>query len=94
VRNENTGEVVHEGADIEAVQGLMTQLAADLNEPSDEPDIIRGAMAHLNLVMVHPFRDGNGRMARCLQSLVLARSGVLRGRHYLARPNLVAIGRP
>jgi len=33
-------------------------------------------MAHLNLVMVHPFRDGNGRMARCLQSLVLARSGV------------------
>jgi Fic family protein len=34
-------------------------------------------MAHLNLVMVHPFRDGNGRMARCLQSLVLARSGVL-----------------
>jgi Fic family protein len=34
-------------------------------------------MAHLNLVMIHPFRDGNGRMARCLQSLVLAREGVL-----------------
>ena len=34
-------------------------------------------MAHLNLVMIHPFRDGNGRMARCLQSLVLARGGVL-----------------
>ena len=30
-------------------------------------------MAHLNLVMIHPFRDGNGRMARCLQTLVIAR---------------------
>ena len=34
-------------------------------------------MAHLNLVLVHPFRDGNGRMARCLQTLVLARDGIV-----------------
>ena len=34
-------------------------------------------MAHLNLVMIHPFRDGNGRMARALQTLALARVGVL-----------------
>lgn len=27
--------------------------------------------------MIHPFRDSNGRMARCLQSLVLARVKVL-----------------
>jgi Fic family protein len=39
--------------------------------------MVRAAMAHLNLVMIHPFRDGNGRMARCLQTLVLARQGVL-----------------
>ena len=39
--------------------------------------MIRAAMAHLNLVMIHPFRDGNGRMARCLQTLVLAREGIL-----------------
>jgi Fic family protein len=34
-------------------------------------------MAHLNLVMIHPFRDGNGRMARCLQTLILARNQIL-----------------
>jgi Fic family protein len=34
-------------------------------------------MAHLNLTMIHPFKDGNGRMARALQTLMLARNGVL-----------------
>ncbi|MDX3188240.1 Fic family protein [Streptomyces sp. MN03-5084-2B] len=77
VRNDRTGEIVHEGADLSLVPALMRELAAGLNVESECPDIVRAAMAHLNLVMVHPFRDGNGRMARCLQSLVLARSGVL-----------------
>ncbi len=34
-------------------------------------------MAHLHVVSVHPFRDGNGRIARIVQSLVLAREGLL-----------------
>jgi Fic family protein len=34
-------------------------------------------MAHLHLVSVHPFRDGNGRISRIVQSLVLAREGLL-----------------
>jgi Fic family protein len=77
VRSDETGEIVYEGADVEQVSGLMDELVHTLNTACDEPDIVRAATAHLNLVMVHPFRDGNGRMARCLQSLVLARGGVL-----------------
>jgi Fic family protein len=46
--------------------------------------VIRAAMAHLNLVSIHPFRDGNGRVGRVVQSLVLAREGLL-------RPELVSI---
>ena len=46
--------------------------------------VVRGAMAHLNLVSIHPFRDGNGRVARIVQSLVLAKEGLL-------RPELVSI---
>jgi len=38
---------------------------------------VHAAMAHLDLVMIHPFRDGNGRMARVLQTLVLARDRVV-----------------
>jgi len=38
---------------------------------------VRGAMAHLNLVMIHPFLDGNGRMARALQTMVLAQDQVV-----------------
>ena len=41
------------------------------------PAMVNAAMAHLNLVLIHPFRDGNGRMARCLQTLVLAREQIL-----------------
>lgn len=33
-------------------------------------------MAHLNVISVHPFRDGNGRIARIIHSLVLARGGL------------------
>lgn len=77
VRNEETGDIVYEGADIEVVPDRMKKLVDSLQNDPGQPTIVRAAMAHLNLVMIHPFRDGNGRMARCLQSLVLARSGVL-----------------
>ncbi len=34
-------------------------------------------MAHLRLVAIHPWCDGNGRMSRSLQTLLIAREGVL-----------------
>jgi len=78
VRKEDTGEIVYEGPPPEQVPALVEELITSLNVPSArEPRLIQAGMAHLNLVMIHPFRDGNGRMARCLQSLVLARAGVL-----------------
>jgi Fic family protein len=44
---------------------------------NENPVLVSAAMAHLNLVLIHPFSDGNGRMARCLQTLALARDRVL-----------------
>ena len=78
VHDEERQEVVYEGPNVESIPTLIQELVAELNGASAaEPSVVRGAMAHLNLVMIHPYSDGNGRMARCLQTLVLARGGVL-----------------
>jgi Fic family protein len=77
VQDEATGNIVYEGPEHEVVPALVDALVEQLSEPSEARPMVRAAMAHLNLVMIHPFRDGNGRMARCLQTLVLAREGVL-----------------
>lgn len=69
VRNDETDETDYEGPDVELVR--------ELDASDGTPGLVRAGMAHLNLVMIHPIRDGNGRMARCLQTLVLGREGVL-----------------
>jgi len=75
VVRESTGEPTYEGPPFDRVPDLISAMIAELEE-SDAPVLARAAMAHLNLVMVHPFRDGNGRMARALQTLVLAREEI------------------
>jgi Fic family protein len=72
VERSDTGENVYEAPDADVVPELIAAMLLELDE-SDAPIMVKAAMAHLNLVMIHPFRDGNGRMARCLQTLVLAR---------------------
>jgi Fic family protein len=77
VRRSEDGEIVYEGPEAGLVPGLMRELIDWMNAPDRQPSVIRAAMTHLNLVMIHPFSDGNGRMARALQTMVLSRDGVL-----------------
>jgi Fic family protein len=72
VRDDSSGEVVHEGADFLEVPHLMRELTARYRSPGNELSIVSAAMAHLNMVLIHPFADGNGRVARILQSAILA----------------------
>ena len=72
VHREATDEIVYEGPPSEEVPALIAEMLREL-EADEPPVVVKAAMAHLNLTMVHPFSDGNGRMARCLQTLVLAR---------------------
>ena len=76
VRNTKTSEVVHEGVDRELREPLMAELVDDMNGDAGESLIVKAAMAHLNLTLLHPFSDGNGRTARCLQTAVLAHEGI------------------
>jgi Fic family protein len=70
------GHTVYDAPPRDEIEALIAELLAAVNEGSGNP-IVRASMAHLNLALVHPFSDGNGRMARCLQSYVLAGEGVL-----------------
>jgi Fic family protein len=71
------GSLEFRGPDADAVVGLMDEVLADLAKEDPELDVfVEAAMAHLNVISVHPFRDGNGRIARIVQSLVLARGGL------------------
>lgn len=77
VRNDATGNVVYEAPDADLIPMLIDELVDQMSSDQEVHVLVRAAMAHLNLVMIHPFRDGNGRMARCLQTLVLARDRIL-----------------
>lgn len=70
------GEVVYEAPARNDLDGLVAEVLTSVNESDGDP-LVRAAMAHLNLALVHPFSDGNGRMARCIQSYVLAGDGLL-----------------
>lgn len=45
-----------------------------VNTPSAELPLIRAGLAHLWFVTLHPFDDGNGRIARAIGDLMLARA--------------------
>ncbi len=77
VHDDEAGRTVYEGPDQAVVGDLVDALVAELERDRDLDPLVRAAMAHLDLVMIHPFRDGNGRMARALQTLVLASDRVL-----------------
>lgn len=73
---DEAGKTVYTGPPSDEVAGLMAETLEDLGH-DESPVLVKAAMAHLNLTLIHPFSDGNGRMARCLQTLVLARDRVL-----------------
>src|SRR4051812_22397202 len=72
------GPPAYVGPPHEDVPKLIGEVVAWLERSDLDAHVaVRAAMAHLHVVSVHPFRDGNGRIARIVQSLVLAREGLL-----------------
>lgn len=55
------------------IKKLMTALVEWINseELLQEPPIVRAALAHYHLALIHPFSDGNGRTARLLEAFML-----------------------
>src|SRR5205823_7520198 len=57
------------------LQKEMSAFVAWANDRGDRTDmVLRAALAHLWFVTIHPFDDGNGRIARAIADWALARS--------------------
>ncbi len=64
--------VVHLAPSAEMVPGLMNDLLKWLKETDTHP-LIASCVFHYELEFIHPFADGNGRMGRLWQTLILSR---------------------
>lgn len=64
------------------VPGMMAQFIEWCNTNDKTDSILRAAIAHLWFVTVHPFDDGNGRMARTITEMMLARADGTSKRFY------------
>jgi len=83
-----SGPVGREKVHFEAIpkERLDTEMRLFLewwNSPTGSSDgILRAASAHLRFVTIHPYEDGNGRLARALTDMALAQDEKLRVRFY------------
>lgn len=66
----------------ERVPGEMEAFLDWFNTPSPPDPVLRAGLAHLWFVTVHPFEDGNGRIARAISELALAQGDGSRERYY------------
>ncbi|RPH64814.1 MAG: Fic family protein [Acidobacteria bacterium] len=56
------------------IHAEMTDFLTWFNGPTDTDEVLKAALAHLWFVTIHPFEDGNGRIARAIADMALARS--------------------
>ena len=72
VVNRLTAAVVFAPADQDEIPELVDQLCHELEQDSSHA-ALRSAWVHVALAAIHPFRDGNGRVARVCASLAMYR---------------------
>lgn len=60
----------------------MRAFLAWFNAPATSDPVLKAGVAHLRFVTIHPFEDGNGRIARALADMALARSDGQADRFY------------
>lgn len=77
IKSSVTGEVVFRPPSPSEVGQQMADLLAFLNSPEskDTHPVLRSGIVHYEFVRIHPFVDGNGRVARALSTLLLFQEG-------------------
>ena len=67
-------QVHFEAPPADRLQADMTLFINWLNNTSNQAPLIKAGLGHLWFVTLHPFDDGNGRIARAIGDLLLARA--------------------
>lgn len=75
-------QVHYEAPPSEQVQAEMNKFLEWLNAAGTLDPMLKAGVAHLWLVNIHPFDDGNGRLARTITDMLLARADGLAQRFY------------
>ncbi|WP_343691663.1 Fic family protein [Chitinophaga sp.] len=76
-------EKVHfQAPDADSLEAEMNQFLRWFNSESTIDPIIKAAVAHLWFVTIHPFDDGNGRIARAITDMQLSRADETSRRFY------------
>ena len=71
-----------EAPEAEKVAAETTRLLTWFNADTPLDAVLKARVAHLWFVTIHPFEDGNGRVARALTELQLARADASAQRFY------------
>lgn len=76
-------EKVHfEAPEANRLDKEMRQFLKWFEADSDTDSVLRAGIAHLWFVTIHPFEDGNGRIARAIADMALSRSDGSKDRFY------------
>lgn len=77
VNDPGVGKAVYLPPDVEDVKPLMDDLVSFVNNNRDKIDpLILAGIFHKQMVLIHPFMDGNGRTARLATKVLLAQMGL------------------
>lgn len=76
-------EIVHyEAVPANRVKDEMDRFLSWFNDNNKIDPVIKAAIAHFWFIIIHPFDDGNGRIARAISDLMLARADGSAERYY------------
>jgi len=75
VANSVTGEVIYTPPSAVEVPIMMSELIKWLNSDLEVHPVLTSGIAQFQLVHIHPFLDGNGRVSRLLSTLCLYKAG-------------------
>jgi Fic family protein len=75
-------KVHYEAPTAEHLEGEMESFLQWFNAPSEIDPVLKAAIAHFWFVTIHPFEDGNGRVARAIADMALSRADNTKERFY------------